>query len=308
MGLRGEAPVTDARWVDYWVVDVYTHRPFRGNPAGVVLDARDWDTRKRATVARELGGWETAFVVPSTYPEADLAIRWFTANCELPFSVHATLAALHVLSETGQYTAPTQLEIETLSGVRTAWLTYHEGEMRPFVQVPVPQLEEAPVARETVCEALLVSPEALAEELPFAQEGMSLLVPFRRREWLFALSPDLRKLSRLGLEADITSFVCFSDEPDEAVQWHLRCFAPGLGIAEDPVTGTAHAAVAAYLLAHGRLPATGEELACWGAQGDCLERHGRVQLRMALDGRGQPTQVRIGGAAVTALRGRLRIE
>ncbi len=300
--------MADAHWIDYWVVDVYTHRPFRGNPAGVILEAGNVDAQQRTRIVRELGGWETAFVLPSTYPDADLSLRWYTANCELPFSVHATLAALHVLVETGQYTAPVQLGIETLSGVRTAWLTYHEGEMRPYVQLPVPQLEEAPVAREAVCEALLVSPEALAGELPLAQEGMSLLVPFRRRESLLALSPDLRKLSRLGLEADITSFVCFSDEPDQEVQWHLRCFAPGLGIAEDPVTGTAHAAVGAYLLAHGRLPTTGEELACWGAQGDCLERHGHVQLRIALDGHGQPTQVRIGGAAVTALRGRLRIE
>ncbi|MGC8873326.1 MAG: PhzF family phenazine biosynthesis protein [Chloroflexia bacterium] len=299
----------DARWIDYWVVDVYTHEPFRGNPAGVVLDAGDLDSSRRAAVARELGGWETAFVLPPSYPDADLAIRWYTANCELPFSVHATLAALHVLTESGRYSEPTQLAVETLSGLRAAWLTYHEGEMRPFVQVPLPQLETAPLAREAVCEALLVSREVLAEELPLAQDGMSLLVPFRRRASLFELSPDLRKLSRLGLEADITSFICFSDEPDdEGSQWHIRYFAPGLGIAEDPVTGTAHAAVGAYLLAHGRLPASGAEVTCWGAQGDCLERHGRVQLHLALNAQHQPAQARIGGTAVTVLCGRLRVE
>ncbi len=298
----------EARWIDYWVVDVYTHRPFQGNPASVVLDAVDWDASRRINVSRELGGWDTAFVLPRLSPGGDLALRWFTANCELPFSVHGTLAALHVLMETGQYAAPIQLGIETLSGIRTAWITDHEGEMRPFVEVPLPQIEQAPVSRDPLCEALLVSPAALQEDLPLAQDGMSLLVPFRRRQSLFELSPDLRKLSRLGLEADITSFVCFCDEPEGEVQWHVRCFAPGLGIAEDPVTGTAHAAVCAYLLAHGRLAATDEEFICWGAQGDCLDRHGRVQLYVVVDEQRRPVQIRVGGAAVTVLRGQLRLE
>jgi len=298
-----------ARWIEYWVVDVFTDQPFRGNSAGVVLDAGNLPAETMRLIARELGSPETAFADPFQRDGPGLRLRWFTATCEVPFSGHATLAALHVLAETGRHTSSDPLTLEMLSGTLRGWPTGPRGEGHPEMEVPLPQLEAAPFGREDLVAALLSPPEILAAHLPLLRDGLTLLVPCASPEALLNLRPDFRRLSRLGLEHDITSFVCFSHQgPRGGPNWNLRLFAPGIGIAEDPVSGSAHAAVCAYLLAQGLIdtPAAGE--GTWiGGQGDNLDRRGQVQVQIAFDNRGQPAQVCIGGSAITVMRGHLRI-
>lgn len=301
--------MSPTQWVDFWLVDAFAQEPFQGNPAGVILDSESFSADRMRLIAREIGAPETAFSLP-TKGAADLRLRWFTANCEVPFSGHGTVAALHVLAETGRRSCPAELTIETLSGPLLGWLHETAGECTlAVVQTPIPVFEHSPIEAEALTEALLTSPDSLHPDLPLLKEGMHLFVPLRRLETLLNLYPDFRRLSRLGLEHDITGFACFTTETvDPASHWHMRFFSPGLGVSEDPVTGAAQGPLAVYLLKEGVLTGMPGQANSWiGEQGEALERRGRVQVELILGSRGQVEQVRVGGSAITVMQGRLRV-
>lgn len=300
-----------AQWVDFWLVDAFTGEPFRGNPAGVILDAAGLEAETMRLIAREVGASETAFVFPPGEPGADLTLRWFTPTCEVPFCGHATVATLHTLVEAGRFPPPRELRIATLSGqLRARLCPATDGACRPMVQTPRPAFEPSPIGRQELAEALLIAPDVLHPDLPLRKDGMHLFVPLTDLQALLGLFPDLRRLSRLGLEHDITGFACFTTATVEpGSSWHMRFFAPGLGVGEDPVTGAAQGPMAAYLLEQGLLALAPGQTGTWiGEQGDALERRGRVQVEVTLDAAGQVQQVGIGGPAVTVMRGRMRVE
>ncbi len=299
----------DEKWVNFWLVDSFTSQPFRGNPAGVVLEADGLTAEQMTRIAREVGASETAFVFSPDRAKVDLSLRWFTPTCEVPFCGHATLATLHLLNETGRVQPPAQLTIGTLSGPLKAWLrSQEEGSCVPMLQTPTPAFESSPIQREELAQALLFSADNLHPDLPLLRDGTHLFVPLRRLETLLNLYPDFRLLSRLGLEHEVTGFACFTTETVEPTShWHMRFFAPGVGVNEDPVTGAAQGPMAVYLLKQGLLHAEPGKTSAWrGEQGDALERTGRVQVELALDATGHAYQVSIGGCAVTVLRGQLR--
>ncbi len=303
--------MSTARWVDFWLVDAFTDEPFRGNQAGVILDAAGLKTAAMRLIAREVGASETAFVFPPGEPGTDLALRWFTPTCEVPFCGHATIATLHTLVETGRFQPPRELRIATLSGqLRARLCPAADRACRPMVQTPLPAFEPSPIGREELAEALLIGAEALHPTLPLRKEGMHLFVPLANLQTLLDLFPDLRRLSRLGLEHDVTGFACFTTATVEPTSsWHMRFFAPGLGVGEDPVTGAAQGPMAAYLIEQGLLTLAPGQTGTWtGEQGDALERRGRVHVEITLDEAGRVRQVGIGGPAVIVMQGRMRVE
>lgn len=299
-----------ARWVDFWLVDSFTEEPYRGNPAGVVLDATGLDSDAMRLIAREVGASETAFVFPPTGEGTDLTLRWFTPTCEVPFCGHATIATLHLLAETGRFLPPAELTIATLSGkLRGRLCTLGDRSCTPMVQTPTPAFEPVTIDREELAQALLCAHDCLHPELPLRKDGLHLFVPFAHLPSLLNLCPDFRRLSRLGLEHEITGFACFTTQTvDPASHWHMRFFAPGVGVSEDPVTGAAQGPMAVYLLEQGLLQLAPGETGGWtGEQGDALERRGRVQVQVVRDLAGKAQQVCIGGPAVTVVQGRLRV-
>lgn len=299
------------RWVDFWLVDSFTSTPFRGNPAGVILDAAGLAPETMRLIAREISASETAFVSPPIRHEADLALRWFTPTCEVPFCGHATLATAHVLAETGRQRPPAELTAETLSGLLELRLCPAEDYVcRPMIQTPNPRFEPLSFPLEELAEAMLLPIESFHTDLPMARDGLHLFVPLRKLETLLQMYPDLRRLSRLGLEHEVAGFACFTTETIESTShWHMRFFAPGVGVSEDPVTGAAQGPMAVYLLQQGLLSAAPGTTASWvGEQGDALERHGRVQVEVTLDEAGQPQRIMIGGPAVTVAHGRMRVD
>jgi PhzF family phenazine biosynthesis protein len=178
-----------------------------------------------------------------------------------------------------------------------------------MVQTPPPALEPVAIDREELAAALLCANDCLHPELPLRKDGLHLFVPFANLPALLNLYPDFRRLSRLGLEHEITGFACFTTQTvDPLSHWHLRFFAPGVGVSEDPVTGAAQGPMAVYLLEQGLLQLAPGERGRWmGEQGDALERRGRVRVQVELDPAGRVQQVCIGGPAVTVLQGRLRV-
>ncbi|NEC90182.1 PhzF family phenazine biosynthesis protein [Streptomyces sp. SID12501] len=218
------------------IVDAFTDRPFAGNPAGVMLlDAFPDDTRLQR-IALEVNHAETAFAhrLPEG-GEADWALRWFTPAAEVAMCGHATLATAHVLHTTGSHSGP--VRFATLSGVLSA--TPHEdGSITlDFPTAPLTRVE-LPAG---IAEALGAEPLAAFDTGPNIND---LLVEVADEKTVLGLTPDLKALSAHSERGVIAT--ARADNPAEGYDFVSRCFFPRIGIDEDPVTGSAHTALAPY--------------------------------------------------------------
>ncbi|MDX3458469.1 PhzF family phenazine biosynthesis protein [Streptomyces sp. ME02-8801-2C] len=265
------------------IVDAFTDRPFAGNPAGVMLlDAFPDDTRLQR-IALEVNHAETAFAhrLPEG-GEADWALRWFTPAAEVAMCGHATLATAHVLHTTGAHSGP--VRFATLSGVLSA--TPHEdGSITlDFPTAPLTRVE--PPAE--VAEALGTKPLAAFDTGPNIGD---LLIEVADEKTVLGLTPDLKALAVHSERGVIAT--ARAENPADGYDFVSRCFFPRIGIDEDPVTGSAHTALAPYWSERlGRPDLTGLQASA---------RTGLVRTRL----RGDRTLLT--GRAVTTIEGELLV-
>ncbi|HEV8578874.1 MAG TPA: PhzF family phenazine biosynthesis protein [Thermoanaerobaculia bacterium] len=258
--------------LDLFQVDAFTDRPFAGNPAAVCLLDEVRDARWMQDVAREMNLSETAFLEPTG---DGFGLRWFTPAVEVQLCGHATLASAHVLWETGTLDPAATARFHTLSGLLTA---ERRGEWIELDFPARPIEEAAPPA------GLL---EVFAEPRFVGRSRYDYLLELESEEAVRKSAPDPRVLSALGVRGVIITARA-SSAPFDFVS---RFFAPGSGIDEDPVTGSAHCTLGPYWA-----PRLGkEDLLAYQASA----RGGVVKVRLAGD------RVKLGGQAVTVLRGRL---
>ncbi|WP_254537269.1 PhzF family phenazine biosynthesis protein [Halomarina litorea] len=283
------------------LVDAFTDEPLAGNVAGLVPDAGGLDAGQMQAVARELNASETAFLTDSE--EADRRIRYFTPTTEVDLCGHATIAAHAYLHQRGDIEAGTH-SLATNVGVLdvdvaddgTVWMT----------QAP-PELHEADVTHEDVAAALGIDLDALedvGEDLPLAWSSTGfpfLVVPVGFLEPLGAADPDMAAVESLCEEVDAMGVYAFTfDAIDPEATLHGRMFAPGAGVPEDPVTGTASGAVGAYLREYDAFGDDGVPAEMTFEQGHFVDRPGRVRVRAG-------DEIEVGGRAVVSLDGRLAI-
>jgi PhzF family phenazine biosynthesis protein len=216
------------------IIDAFTAKPFAGNPAGVcLLDAGGWpDEGWMRHVAAELNLSETAFAHP--LPDGDFALRWFTPAVEVDLCGHATLATAHALySDTG---TPATIRFRTRSGVLVAH-TRADGTIT--LDFPVATLTEQP-APAGLAEALGTKPDRTYDTGSLGD----LLAVVPDETAVRTLRPDFTALSTLDDVRGV--IVTAAADPGRDYDYVSRFFAPAVGIAEDPVTGSAHTALAPY--------------------------------------------------------------
>ncbi len=313
------------RTYDFVTADVFTDTQFGGNQLAVILDARGLSDAVMLAVTREFNYSETTFVLP---PERGGAarVRIFTPGAEVPFAGHPTVGTAHVLLATGAVRCDgTEMTVvlEELVGdvpvkVRLPHASPVGGGVEPtFAQLSVASLpEERPApSRAALAEALGLAAEEILDG-PYAPCIASCGLPFvlvplashdavrrariRHDAWERALPPDAWSREPM---------VFAMGAPDEAaaragVDVHARVFVPGLGVPEDPATGSANAALAGYLAA--RTPRLDGTLRWTVAQGLEMGRPSRLELEADKRG-GEITAVRVGGSAVVVSTGTLRV-
>lgn len=264
------------------LVDAFAATPFTGNPAGVVLlpDGPvdpDW----AQAVAAEVGVSETAIA----YPEDDgWRLRWWTPAAEVALCGHATLATAHVLWEDGHASPDARLRFHTRSGVLTA---KRDG---PRVAIDLPSWPVAARPAPPGLLAALGAPAATYVGRTTVRDQPNELVLLRDAAAVTALTPDLAALASLEMAGVI---VTAPGEAAGGVDLVSRYFAPGLGVAEDPVTGSAHSTLGPFWAARlGRTRLVAEQRSARG---------GRLHLDIA------PDQVTVGGEARTTIRGELLV-
>lgn len=262
-------------WVPYRVVDAFTDRPFAGNPAAVVALEAPADERWMRAVAREMNLSETAFLVP----RGDRwHIRWLAPAVEVDLCGHATLASAHALWESGAATGAV-LRFDSRSGPLAAT---REGDRIAL---------DFPARPATACAA----PPGLAEALGATLRWVGLsaddyLVEVGDDATVRSLAPDLAALRSLGARGVTVTARDASGRYDIV----SRFFAPGAGIDEDPVTGSAHCTLGPYWS-----PRLGRAtLRAFQAS----PRGGELEVRVG------PERVQLVGRAVTVTRGELLAE
>ncbi|KAB1987201.1 PhzF family phenazine biosynthesis protein [Streptomyces triticiradicis] len=218
------------------VVDAFTDRPFAGNPAGVLLLDSFPDDAWLQSVALEVNHAETAFA--HRLPEgggADWALRWFTPSTEVALCGHATLATAHVLATTGAHQGP--VRFATLSGVLVATPEADGSITLDFPTAPLTPVE----IPDGVAGALGAEPLSTFDTGPNTGD---LLVEIADEKTVRALTPDHKALARHSERGIIAT--ARAEDPSRGYDFVSRCFFPNVGIDEDPVTGSAHTALAPF--------------------------------------------------------------
>lgn len=263
-------------------VDAFTSQPYRGNPAAICLLDAPRDPEWMQAVAAEMNLSETAFLVPG--PDG-FDLRWFTPAVEVAICGHATLASAHILWETGKVAATAdEIRFHTKSGVLIA-RRHPDGIALDFPGYPTEPTE----LPDEVARAIAVTPVRVARVKDDRMGEPTVIVELATVEAVRTIAPDLAGLRHRGAPGVIVTTRADSAHPDH--DFVSRCFFPAGGIDEDPVTGSAHCALAMYWEERvGRQEMVGYQAS---------RRGGTVRVRVAGD------RVHLIGTAVTVLRGSL---
>jgi PhzF family phenazine biosynthesis protein len=293
------------RTVRIFQVDAFTHRPFTGNPAGVVLDAGQLSDPEMQAIARELNNGDTAFVLPPASAAEDVHLRFFTPRKEAPFVGHATLAAHAVLNQL----EPRQLRRQ---GGKTGLVEISAADDTLSIRQPAPQLGRVPAGHELeeVLGLLGLDRTQLDPACPARLAGSAstrLLLGLRDSTALDAATPQLQALAALSPRIGAQGYFLFTRSSDAGTFTESRMFCPALGIDEDPVSGNAHAMLGVYLTEHGLLHGQQDRVRFSGAQGRHVGRPGRVDVEVELGPDGHATAVSIAGRAVIVFGAELRL-
>ncbi len=254
-------------------IDAFADKPFSGNPAGVCLMSAPRDEQWMQAVAREMNVSETAFL----YPENDgYNLRWFTPSVEVKLCGHATLASAHHLWESGREPLKATLRFHTLSGVLTA---IRRDDM---IELDFPA---RPASAVSPPDGLL---SALGTTAVFVgKSAYDYLIEVPAEVDVRAVNPDIGKLKALPVRGVIVTAESANPEFDIV----SRFFAPGAGVDEDPVTGSAHCTLGPYWS-----PKLGKPvLRAYQASA----RGGKMTVTVVGD------RVRLAGRGITVLRGEL---
>ena len=276
-------------------LDVFASAPGRGNPLAVVLDATGLDGATMQAIAAWLKLSETTFVLPATQPEADYRLRIFTPRQELPFAGHPSVGTAHAALACGLATPRDgRLVQECGAGLLPIRIEGDGPQRRIHVRAP------RGVERATDASAIVASLGGVAPgSLPPA------VIDNGPRWWCIeladeaavrALAPDLDAIARANISTGTVGVAVFARCHGQPYAIVVRAFVPADGIPEDPVTGSANAAITAWLHARGALPAD----RFLSSQGREVGRDGVVECAVDDDG-----ETWIGGQTQTVIEGAL---
>jgi PhzF family phenazine biosynthesis protein len=269
-------------------VDVFTDKPFLGNPVAVVIGADGLDTAQMQRIACWTNLSETTFLLRPRNKDADYLLRIFTPRQELPFAGHPTIGSAHAALESGFVSKRRTLRQECGAGLIELSA---EGDGRIFLRAPeakCQQLEKLipsiPLAPASPVSKIDVGPVWIVGEMTDARA-------------LAGLKPDMTALAEWTSALQATGITVFAPSGESSCAIHVRSFAPAHGIPEDPVCGSGNLSVAVFLRENNLLKRFGSEYVA--RQGMQLGRDGRVSVRLK-------TSIEIGGHALTCVDGTLQ--
>ena len=282
-------------------VDVFTANPMHGNALAVIFDAEGLTTEDMQRIAAWTNLSETTFVLPPTQPTADYRLRIFTPRSELPFAGHPSVGTAHALIESERIALKTHLVQECAAGLLPVEVLGTGLEQRIFVRAPRAAFRDAGVIASEVAHTLGVSLSNTAVPSIVNVGPDWLICDVGEENAVRTAKPDMTALTRLSAQLAIVGVALFGRTGHPDVALAVRAFAPASGVPEDPVTGSANAAIGAYLHKHAGLADIGHHYRV--SQGREIGRDGFVDVRVS-EATGD---VDIGGQTVTCVDGLLAL-
>ena len=291
-------------------VDVFTDRRFGGNPLAVVLDAEGLDAAAMQAVAREFNLSETTFVLPPDDSRNDAKVRIFTPGRELPFAGHPNVGTAFVLAREAQVAGddvPTVLRFEESAGLVPVDILTDGVGNASGARLTAPQAvdlgKEIAVADFAACVGLSPTDIDCTDHPPvLASAGMPF--PVARVSGPDALARAHGDAAAMAARPEMGGHVfVYAVDPDDPGGFRARMFAPGLGIAEDPATGGAAAALTGLL---GTLQTADGRHDFRIVQGVELGRPSLIEASVEVAG-GISGAIRVGGACVPVSRGEIDV-
>ncbi len=295
-------------------VDVFTDRPFAGNPLCVVPDGVGLSTEQMQAIAKEMNLSETTFVLPPTDPRAAYWMRIFTPAKEIPFAGHPSVGTAYVMACAGRFPLHEPVtRIFQQVGIGTLPLDIEVADGKPgrvVMTQGAPSFGAVQRDLTPVADALGLDPPILARaKLPIqvVSTGLEhLVVPLPDLKSMAALRPNLSALDVVLRDRGALGCFVFTLETISSDAFaHARMFAPGAGVPEDPATGSAAGPLGAYLAVHGVLSRERKSFVI--EQGIEMGRPSLIWVEIACDAAGMPTTIRVGGATVPVIRGTIRV-
>jgi len=286
-------------------LDVFTDKRFAGNPLAVVLEPDGLDTVAMQQIAREFNLSETVFVWPPEDKGHRAKLRIFTPGRELPFAGHPTVGTAVLLARLdGGGDARSFVLEENIGLVPCRTLRSGEGGHATFdiPRLPAPEGEASDAAK--IAAALGVAAGDIGFDGLVCERWSAgnpfTIVPVSSIEAVGRCRPNMSHFEAAFGTGFASPFIICRQTAKPGNTFHTRMFAPGVGVAEDPATGSAAAAFAGYLAAHGGYK-DGEHLVCI-EQGYEMGRPSLMELTLRISG-GKLTGASIGGSAVVVMEG-----
>jgi trans-2,3-dihydro-3-hydroxyanthranilate isomerase len=298
-------------------VDVFTDEAFGGNPLAVFPEAEGLTSDEMQKLAREMNLSETTFVLPPEDATADFRVRIFNPTAEMPFAGHPVVGTHWVLAHLGRVELmepTTEVRFELGVGVLPAELEVVDGRVqRVVITSAQPKFLDVLEDVSDLAEGLGLPVEVITETgLPVqvVSTGLaSLIVPMRSLAEVQALDAGRLNVAALARACDAVAtdtvlvYATETEDPDATV--HVRFFAPMLGVAEDPATGSANCTLGAYLVHHQVVPVEEGTNRFVSEQGAEMGRPSTLHLLVDVS-QGEIARVRVGGDVVLVLEGTVR--
>ena len=287
-------------------VDAFTKRPLAGNPCAIIFDADSLSDSQMLAIAKEMNLSETAFVLKSEI--ADVRARYFTPAEEIPLAGHPTIATMHALVETGQVQLPgdyTKISLELQVGPIPIELYATESGVRVVMNQKKPQFLATLSPEEVMPHFGLETADCLpnAPAQIVSTGTPQLMIPVRNLEALRRARLNTATYPAFRQKAGFFSphLFCLQGATDQGDSF-ARHFGVPPDTMEDPFTGSATGGMAAYLWHHHLI----DKPTFTAEQGHWMNRPGQAQVEVV----GPPDNietVKVGGTAVTVMRGKLTI-
>jgi trans-2,3-dihydro-3-hydroxyanthranilate isomerase len=298
------------RKVHFIQADVFSDSPFGGNPVVVVPDPGPMTSDEMQSLSRGMNFAETAFVVEPTLEGADFAVRCFTSTTELAYSGHQLLGAAYVMASGGRVNlsgASSELSVQVGKSLQPVLV--NTDPERGITRVST---VECPVVLRgghdnfgQLAAALSIDPMAIVQTgLPVevVETGLAcLIVPVNNLATVRDMMPMTQALDEILQDLGAACCLAFCKDTLSPINdYHVRVFAPPLGILEDPATGSANGALSSYLVRHGAVIANPKaSLRC--EQGSELGRPSVVEVE--IDTSFTPPRILVGGRVQRSIEG-----
>ncbi|MEP7286831.1 MAG: PhzF family phenazine biosynthesis protein [Chloroflexota bacterium] len=305
----------------FYQVDVFTNQAFGGNPLAVFPDAEGLTPEMMQRIAREMNLSETTFVFPPTVPGADYKVRIFMPERELPFAGHPVIGTQWLLAHLGRtklQEPSVTVKFELGVGVRSSILHITNNKVTSVVmdhQKPEFGSKATAAQIAELAQSLNVPAEAILDTgwpVQMVSTGVrQLFAPLRSLKEVQGISAKKLDVSRLARVCEALDpidqcnyeLMVFCTETVHASSTvHTRMFAPGIGVPEDPATGSASGGLGAYLIENGVIAPTPPTTYIISEQGLEMGRPSTIEIEV--DGTpGDVQMIRVGGEVMPLIEG-----